>query len=148
MLDLTEDHNIYISTLYMDITDDDINLDIKVFEDDMRSVIQSFTGEIPDTSIVKFEEDVLLYFRKYLTLTSDTDEVRWEFDDIALHGDSYQIKLVARDVFPGLDGRIELSAKYFFELFPTQKNILRLTHQDEKSYHVFKNQRDRYNIFL
>ena len=136
----TEDHAIYISTIYLDIDDQHIEAEIRVFEDDLRDALQDHTGYVTDTTSLNFDQDIRSYFRKCF-LIKDADgqsHIEWSLDTAELVGDSYRIKLNSTvDSFP-LGGTMKISANYFYELFPTQKNVLRLNFEERQAYHVFE----------
>jgi len=141
-----EDHAVYLSTVYVDVEETVVIAEVRVFEDDLRAVIQDHTGEVTDTTALRFRDDVLSYFRKYLVLQSAEDYLEWSLDRLTLVGDSYQVHLIAKPINPSLSGTWELKASYFFELFPTQKNVLRFRDGSQKLYHTFTKKDDSFKI--
>ena len=142
-----EEHAIYLSTIYLDIDEQSIDAEIRVFEDDLRAALRDYTGYITDTTVVRFEEDVLSYFRKYFTLGEADQKVSWTITSLDLVGDSYQIVLT--DDRHNLKTRTcQIQADYFFNLFPGQKNILRTTYQDRQVFHIFESIGDTYQLSL
>lgn len=147
-LDVESDHAIYISTTYLDISPTYIEAEVRVFEDDLRAAIRSHTGYVTDTTAVEFRDDVLSYFRKYLTIDISMNPITWELQDIELVGDSYRIYLDTQIKSPADEVSYAIVAGYFFDVFPTQKNVLRLQKDDLQDYHIFEGKEDRFEIEL
>jgi len=142
-----EDHAIYISTMYFDLCEDHADVEVRVFEDDLRSVIRNHTGEIPDTSSALFSDQVLSYFRKYLSTTHKDHVVEWQLKDLELVGDSYRVYLTG-DLSSAATSTIQIAAPYFSEVFPNQKNILKFTHGEDKEFFVFDHRDDIFDLEL
>jgi len=142
------DHAIYISTFYVDISTTEVKAEVRVFEDDLRAALRSHTGYVTDTTVIDFQEDVLSYFRKYLLMDISTHPVIWQIQDLKLVGDSYRIYLQSELPISANDVDCSISAPYFFELFPTQKNVLRLRRGELQEHHIFEGDADSYQISL
>lgn len=142
-----EEHAIYLSTIYLDIDEHGINVEIRVFEDDLRAALRDHTGYVTDTTAVRFEEDVLSYFRKYFSLRATDHKISWTITSLDLVGDSYQVVL-SDDRHNLKTSSYQIQADYFFALFPGQKNILRATCQERQVFHVFESIGDTYQLSL
>ena len=143
---MVPDHAIYISTFYIDISETDVRAEVRVFEDDLRAALRSHTGYVTDINATVFQDDVLSYFRKYLVMDISEHSLTWELQSLELVEDSYRIHL--KDAMPSSADHLQCSitASYFFEIFPTQKNVLRLRKGEQQEHRIFEGEDDRYQV--
>jgi len=132
----------------MDISTSSVQAEVRVFEDDLRAALRSHTGYFTDTTVVDFQEDVLSYFRKYLEMDISDNPIEWKLRDLELVGDSYRIYL--NSVIPPSKKNLNctIKARYFFEIFPTQKNVLRLRNGQRQEHHIFEGEDGSFQISL
>ena len=121
----SKDHAIYLSTLEINVDQNEIEVVIKVFEDDLRDALRNFHSRIMDTSAVLFPDYVAQYFDIHLEIKNGEMLIEPYQNSVKLVGDSYQIKMSAQIVEPIM--LLQIQADYFMELFPTQQNVLNLT---------------------
>ncbi len=129
-----EEHAIYVSVIEADIVEDRVEVEIKVFEDDLRDALR------PTSDSLTVEENLVYYFNKHLTIGGNQGQA--SLIDHYQEGESYRI-LMNYNLNEGTN-KIEVSASYFMELFPTQQNILKVSLREHKAYHIFKAPGDKY----
>ena len=127
-----EEHAIYLSTLEIEIVERNANVQIKVFEDDLRDVLRSHFEEIIDTTSNKFGAQMQEYFNAHVQLMSGSFVTSLELVTYNLVGDTYQISFLGGWTTP--PSNLKINCDYFLELFPLQQNILHLTTGGKKQY--------------
>lgn len=128
-------HAIYISTLDISENAEGLNVLIKVFEDDLRDAMRDFHGHIIDVEAQSFEQEVSQYFEEHLKIVLDKNIQSLQLLSIELVGESYQVDFILpKSSFTS----VSIEATYFFDLFPTQQNVLNLQLGGKKKYHIFK----------
>lgn len=80
------------------------------------------------------DQEVQSYFEKYIKLYPIQDEPL-QVHQVTIEGDSFFINLSINREFETVE---QLSVSHFFELFSSQKNILKLSLGDQKRYYTFK----------
>lgn len=130
------EHAIYLSTIEITKENDDLNIVIKVFEDDLRDALRNFHNQLIDPDDAMFEGQVEEYFRAHLKLAADSNQLDAQLIALRLVGDSYQVEFSA--AMDDIAKEIEIEVSYFYELFPTQQNVLNMNLGHVKKYHIFK----------
>ena len=132
-----EYHAIYLSTITLEVKKDGVHGVIKVFEDDFRDGLRGFNGDIPvDTSSLEFISVADEYFDQMIVIEVSGTPLEFNVTNIERVGDSYQVGYSSNQ--KGAEGILTFKVKYFFELFPTQQNILHFKYGDKQWYHIFK----------
>lgn len=143
---MVEEHAIYLSTISISISDQRLDVIIKVFEDDLRDAIHNHQGFAVDTSSAEFTTYVDDYIRTHLKIKSLDDEWNAQVKEVKRVGDSFQINFNPADM--ALGKRIKIKADYLMELFPTQQNIMVIKKDSRQFYHIFKNGKSSTEIDL
>ena len=134
------EHAIYISVVEienMNTTGSEIR--IKVFKNDFRDAIRNDGGEtIPEIDACpKNSMDLENYFNKNLELSIDKQTLPLRYRSCSLEGDAYWFIFSAET--PINWTTIHIKDTHFFELFPTQSNIIRIINgEDEKLIRLTK----------
>ncbi|MEL6122408.1 MAG: DUF6702 family protein [Bacteroidota bacterium] len=128
------DHALYLSVLEVDITDEVCDIQVKVFEDDMRDALRHFRGIRFDTLSLRDSAVIQAYFDEHLKLKSLGQPIRPHLQSVQLLRDSYQIHLR----HAGPITLTSIYADYLMELFGDQQNILHLRRNGDKIFEVFK----------
>lgn len=140
------DHAVYISTINVIVLDNQLEVNIKVFEDDLRDALKNYYKETIDTSHVDFIEKVKSYFEKHLVISMGDVPIDWLNAEIRRVGDSYQYDMQSSHFL--IQNEVKIKADYFLELFPTQQNILQLKHKDQRWYFIFKKGKEMFEVIL
>jgi hypothetical protein len=114
-----------------------MEIEIKVFEDDLQDALRNYGGSSVKDSILT------AYFNEYVSLTVDREEVWMELEEFSLEGDSYFIRFVHRELPVET---LLLSVPYFMELFPAQQNILKCDLGKQRVYHIFSKPDETYTV--
>lgn len=133
---LSDDHAIYLSTLEISEDNGALNLMVKVFEDDLRDALKNSYNQVIDPHSDAFNFQVETYFQSHIKLKIGENQLLWQLSSIELVGDSYQIGFASPAT--SSEGSISMEVSYFYELFPTQQNVLNLQLRSTKKYHIFK----------
>jgi|GEM_PF-2123286 len=131
-----EDHAVYLSTMELALVEGEVNMVIKVFEDDLRDALRGYHGHVIDTSGISFDQEVAAYMNHHISFDYGHEELAFKCTRVVLVGDSYQVTMETFSEI--LDAELSISADYFMELFPTQQNVLHLVDGDTQKYHIFK----------
>lgn len=132
----TADHAIYISVVDMTISDDRITGEIKVFSDDLYDALLDHHGDDLVSTVLDVDQaEAQEYFSNHVKImSSDGANVPLTISRIYIEGDSHRLQFEVED-----ESSIALlQVSYFYELFPTQQNIVSITKGDQKSYYRFQ----------
>ena len=139
-----EEHAIYLSTIKSIYVDDHLRIEIRVFEDDLRDALRSSEGQHPDTSSTLFDQRLEQYLNRQITISNQQEKVELSLVKKRLVGDSFQVDLVSNSF--RYSNQLDLSFSYFFELFPTQQNVLHFRKGEEEWYHIFKKGNEKWTL--
>ena len=137
-------HAVYLSTVQATIGSNQTEIVIRVFEDDLRDALRNRFKTVIDTSSVEFETQVKTYLDEHFICKGDA-QIEMILIDLELIGDSYRV------VMTGTHNEVrsfEVTANYFFELFPTQQNVIHLQKGDMKKYFIFKKGKESFTFTL
>lgn len=134
----SDEHAIYLSVVDITISDEGVSGEIKVFSDDLYDALREFHGaDLKSTMTLVIADEAEAYFQNYLKVkTSGEQHLPLSITNITIEGDSHWIQFLI-NIPPDLD-RVTLQAAYFYELFPTQQNIVTVTAGDQKNYYRFR----------
>ena len=130
--DIKSEHALYISVI--EITHNSqsqvAKLTIKVFTDDMQSALRNaLKSEViihPQLLCTEHYDDVAQYFKAHMSLLINDSPVNLEMQTCEHVGDIYQIDFVLD--CPSEWNELEISADFLMELFPTQTQMVHVTH--------------------
>ena len=131
-------HEIYLSVLEINTG----QMKVKVFTDNLQDAIRNDAQVLssPDaaTFLANHTAAIEAYFQKKIKLQIDERTVPFSLKEATLEGDSYWITF---DLHPVNDWKsLYLEASYLMELFPDQKNIVKVMLERPQFYTLTKNQ--------
>ena len=131
----TEIHAIYLSVVEITKSvDNELNMTIKVFKDDLVDALRLTNGENLISTMDNLEEgEVNSYFNEYIRFYPDPG-ADIAFIDYTIEGDSFFVNC---KILRSTESIEECSFSYLFELFPDQKNILKVVTSDGTMYKTF-----------
>ena len=130
------DHAIYLSTIHAESKEQQLVLNIRVFEDDIRDALRNMNGQVIDTSSAIFAHEIERYFNKHVVVKNRQEIMPISLITYNLVGDSYRVEMLIDNL--DKEGQLEFQIDYLQELFPTQQNILQLKLTGKEWYHIFK----------
>lgn len=133
-----ETHAIYLSVCEIDHREEgnSANLNIKVFETDIRDAFMNLFSDQPDFSKTnateEYAENTLKYFTKYLRIRVNDNPVDIKFSSLEQNGDSvwFYFTLKCSENW----NSVEVTADYLMELFPGQSNVVSIYHGEDKQF--------------
>ena len=130
-----EIHAIYLSVVEItESADNELNMTIKVFKDDLVDALRLANGDNLISTMDKLDEgEVNSYFNENIRFYPDPG-ADIGFIDYTIEGDSFFVNC---KILRGTDSIEECSFSYLFELFPNQKNILKMVATDGTTYKTF-----------
>lgn len=131
-----EVHALYLSVISIDINHEVMNMEIKVFTDDLLDVLKNQNSQIVSTATKLSNAEIEAYFQKHLSTTDSGQNLQFSLDQITLEGESHFIHFSCP--LPKGIRNLSVQAGYFMELFPTQQNILKVRKDDKNHFAIFK----------
>lgn len=131
-----DDHALYISVAEMSFSDGEVNIDLKVFSNDLFDALKNWKTDISSTPRNISIDDVQGYFDQHLVLSAGQQSILIKCDRVESTGDAHFIHFTGflnNPVEP-----IKIKAAYFFELFPAQQNILKIKKDEKQSFFTMK----------
>ena len=132
--DAIDDHAIYLSVIEMEQVDDGpVAMTIKVFRDDLIDALRNANRDSLESTMEDLHDlEVTNYFNEHIDFHPDpAQDIRML--GYTVEGDSFFINF---ELLRSLESISGCEVSYFFELFPSQKNILKVTANEKKSYKV------------
>ena len=141
-----EVHAIYISVLEVELSDQGLNAEVKVFSDDLLSALKNFNKESKSIVTSIQRDEIERYFNTHLHFEVSSENLKLEIENVEEVGDSYWLKF-GIELQPD-ELSLSVQANYFFELFPSQKNILTFKGDAGRQYFTFKSKDQTETISL
>lgn len=117
------DHAIYISVIEISKNQEVTEIRVKVFQDDLQNAIKNYSGVValtaPEVFPQKYSNEIESYFREHLKV----NDLSYQLKSSELNGDSYWFTFLSENAEWT---KINATADYLMELFPTQENILKV----------------------
>lgn len=117
------DHAIYISVIEIRKQENITEIKVKVFQDDLQNAIKNYSGVVvltaPEAFPQKYPNEIESYFREHLKV----NDLSYQLKSSELNGDSYWFTFLSENAEWT---KINATADYLMELFPTQENILKV----------------------
>lgn len=129
-------HAIYISVVELELKEDVLVGNVKVFSDDLVSALRNYNKHSTSTELQVEELEIENYFNDHFKISNNEDGVTLELLKIERLGDSHWLNFEIE--LNSQFNTIDIQASYFFELFPTQKNILSIKGASANQYFTFK----------
>ncbi len=129
-------HGIYLSVLEVSLDETTISVEVKVFSDDLYDAIKNYRPGTQSTQDNILDEDLNAYFDHYLVLGDGADRIPLVLKRQRVEGDTRFLSF--RGSRPENPSVLQLKAGYFFELFPMQQNIVKLTKGSMRRFAIFK----------
>ena len=130
----------------MELSEQRLNAEVKVFSDDLLSALKNFDKKSKSTVTSIQTEEIERYFNAHLHLEVGSENLKLEIENVEEVGDSYWLKFGIEFQHDALS--ISVQANYFFELFPSQKNILTFKDEAGRQYFTFKSKDQTETISL
>lgn len=127
--DLSSSHAIYVSVLEVEQG----SIKVKIFANDLEDAIFNHAQQRPDLLNADCSRSKVLianYFNDHLTCKIDGQEQKFTF--VSCEVNDISLWLTFDFNSPATWGQVELTADYLMELFPTQSNVVSITHEGEK----------------
>lgn len=136
---LEVDHAIYLSTTTVTLEEGGFDIKVSVFEDDLRDVLRNYTGNIVDPmDTLKFNQAIQSYFSEMITIELPHEKLELNLNQREFTGTSYELYFHSDLSEQKIEGNVKVVMNYFYELFPTQQNVLRYSCAQVNEYHIFK----------
>lgn len=135
-LSFSGDHALYFSVVELQIKEDGkASLLVKCFNDDLQDAVKNWNQYVYD--IDKLHEadqrQIASYLLDKITITQNNEVLDLRFDEAQLEGATtwvhFQCNIQQSDTF-------SIHATQLMELFPQQKQMLRITGPNKKSHHI------------
>ena len=130
------EHALYLSVTEIEVSEGDLTATVKVFSDDLYSCMLNRDATIESSTENFIKEEVTAYFADYLIIKGIQDQVIMNLESFSQEGDSYFIHFSS--LFSKDSKQLKIRLGYFYELFPTQRNILKLKTRAGQHHRVFK----------
>lgn len=131
---LSSEHAIYLSVVEISDIDKSVDITVKVFRDDMVDALRNNTDVLESTMDALDHEELRAYFAEHIKLYPATDQ-SLQVRSVTIEGDSFFINLFINRDFSTVQ---QLGLSHFFELFPTQKNIVKISTGGQLHYYTYK----------
>lgn len=116
-------HEYYLSVSMIKYTNNGLEIEIRVFKDDLEKVLNEDYENLEKNPVKAF-----MYFEKHFLLYDDQKPIKILFKDIKDKGDAVLIHgTVSIDEIK----RLRVKNTIFIEQFSTQKNIVHIYHYDK-----------------
>jgi len=137
-------HAIYISVIEMEIKNDIVTeMQVKVFADDIADALRAESGKIIDDTGVYDEIELGLveqYFRKHLYLKNKDESKFFTLISSSKEDQAVWLQFLMKDP---IDNEDILIGDYLIEIFPTQRNMIRLNQDgDQKFIQISNSQKE------
>ncbi len=138
-------HAIYIGVVQIDHlkASSTAQIQIKVFADDLTNCLQhAFPKEslFSESELCNNQkEKITQYFNENLSLSINQQSSKLTFQNCSVEQDTYWLKFEMS--CPPTWHRLDVSAGFFMELFPTQSNIVQVKNGDEQGFERLDNGR-------
>ncbi len=134
----TEFHGIYLSVVEItDVENDFMNMTVKVFRDNIVDALRYANDESLKSSIDKLDKDELTqYFNDHIKFYPIRSE-DLRFEAYRIEGDSF---IINYEILRSLESIEECKLSHLFELFPNQKNILKVDVSGNAIYKMFSSE--------
>jgi hypothetical protein len=133
---ICDDHALYISVAEVNIADDLVDIELKVFTDDLYNALKNWNPELKSTHSDLAMIEVQGYFNQYFKLSNGQQSILLTSQKIESNGDAHFIHF--KGILIDALAPLTINASYFFELFPTQQNILKVKKGDHQSFYTLK----------
>jgi len=131
---LPSEHDLYLSVVEMSDMQESMDITIKVFRDDMVDALRNHGDTLQSTLDSLDDQEVRDYFSEYIKLYPIQDE-SLQVRQVTVEGDSFFISLFTDRAFNTVE---ELGIAHFFELFSSQKNIVKISSSGRHYYYTYK----------
>ena len=131
-----EVHALYLSVIDVNIDEEVMKIEVKVFTDDLLDVLKNQNSQMISTATKLSNAEIEEYFQKHLSTTDRGQNLQFSLDQITLEGESHFIHFSCP--LPEGTSNLSVQAAYFMELFPTQQNILKVRKGDKNHFAIFK----------
>lgn len=129
-------HALYISVIEIEISKSmEIEMDVKVFSDDLYSSMLSGEPSLVSLEAKWDKDEVSNYFASKIELKSGATPIPIILQEINIEGESTFLQFEGSLPSGSKDLRIQLG--HFYELFPTQRNILKLRNGESQEHAIF-----------
>lgn len=141
------EHGIYISVIEMNYEKNQLHVQIKVFENDLRDAIANEKGIDLNNSKEELRtlENFQTYFDKYLVINNEAELLNLKCVSFTVEGDAYFIKFESE---VRAIRKISMTSTYFMDLFPSQQNILQFSQGEKKLFNIFKKGKEKFEFSL
>lgn len=129
-------HGVYLSVTEVEIDEQGaVQIVLKVFSDDLFNSMKNQNSNIVSLESALVRDEVRIYFEENLQLKSDQNLLTLSLEEISEVGES-TIIIFGASMSPESNG-IEVGLHHFFELFPSQRNILKLKYLGRQEHAIF-----------
>ncbi|MFN4298934.1 MAG: DUF6702 family protein [Thermaurantimonas sp.] len=116
-------HEYYLSVSTIRFTESDLQIEIRVFKDDLEKVLDDDFENLEKNSL-----KVYVYFEKHFQLYDDQKSLRIFFKEIKDKGDAV---LIFGTVSSSFINRLKVKNTIFLEKFSAQKNVVHIYRNDK-----------------
>jgi len=130
------DHALYLSVTEVVVAQENYSITVKVFSDDLFSCMYNRDKALKSTMDHLVDTEIEAYFADHLLIQEDEKSEPLTLVSFSTEGDSYflhfsQVRSKNSDL-------IKIQLRYFYELFPTQRNILKVKNDADQQHRIFK----------
>ena len=134
-------HAIYLSVTELNLVEKKpIDFTVKVFSDDLQDALRNFNTKYQTADIGSFffinESIAVAYFNEHFIISAGTIQIDYTLLSHSIESDAHFITFrLDQTIWPK---NFMLKADFLMELFPTQKNIVKIRQGDNIKYLKFE----------
>ena len=131
-------HAIYITVIEIDHEKADIeaNVNVKIFTDDLENGLTNYSGRATklaqDLDLERNRKIIEQYLNKHIIGAIDRQKIMLSLSSWEIYKDVIWLNFSIK--CPASWNSFKIKADLLMELFPTQTNVVQVTHGDEKRY--------------
>ncbi|MFT4568385.1 MAG: hypothetical protein ACI9FN_003354 [Saprospiraceae bacterium] len=130
------EHGLYLSVTEIEVYEGELTATVKVFSDDLYSCMLNRDVTIESSIEEIIKEEIEAYFAVYFNITESQKPIEMKLESFSEEGDSYFLQFSCPQSIES--DKIKIQLGYFYELFPTQRNILKFKTKSGQHHGIFK----------
>lgn len=159
-LSTVSSHALYLSTskMVLDENQKEIEIQIKVFSDDLQTALIHHSNEKKIDAIAdigtKNLPQIKSYFQKHLKLNKINSNLKWAMNLEEISADYqesiYLLTAIYKDHSDETKNALvfEIQADYLMEIFPTQSNVIHLSYKEQDFFLRLKKNKSMEEVVL
>ncbi len=129
-------HAIYISVAEVVVDEDVIDVDIKIFSDDLLDALRNENPVLKSKLNDMDSQELGAFFDKHFHIWGDGQELDLRYTHHSIEGDSHFVHLEGLQDSSIISYGVQSS--YLFDIFPTQQNIVKFSHEKGVKFFIIE----------